>query len=514
MDEERRSLELARLLYGGEAGRGEAMGERMRRWGEAFEAWLEERKTRFSPKVGKEAHHAWKDFLGYTRKPPWEVRVEDIEAYIQALKKRGLSTGTIHKRLTGLAKFYKHCQEQGIDAECGGEFNPVAGASRPRLTPYEKANFLSEEEEAALLEAIRRDPSPTGKRDYALFLTLLTTGLRAGEVRKLRWGALEVEEGRARIRLERGGRVEIAAVREEAWEAIQVYLEASGRLAEIKPEDYVFAPGKEPLVREAGGRAEDWEGKRPLSADEVHYLLKLYAGWAGLKAKEITCHTLRHTAAMRQAERGKALEATQAFLGRKSAGKTKEYLERLAEKPKGQLRKRKKSLWKKGQIPARGPDRAQPRNHRALKHGLSARYLPELEWLEEKGIRLEGLDREILRQKVVMRRVLMVWSETMSVEEKIRLLKVMGIASLRLRRRMVARWKLREAAKRAEWDEALYQAIQELGEEWGLKSKRAWESERALESERAWESVSALESGRASESEDALKSSRGGEKEN
>ena len=494
MTEKWRSLELAWLLYGDEAGGGEAMGERMRRWGEAFEAWLEERKTRFSPNVGKEAHNAWKDFLGYTRKPPWEVRVEDIEAYIQALKKRGLSIGTIHKRLTGLAKFYEHCQEHGIGAICGGECNPVAGASRPRLTQYERANFLSEEEEAALLEAIRRDPSPTGKRDYALFLTLLTTGLRAGEVRKLQWGALVVEGGKARIRLEGGGRVQLVAVPKAAWEAIQVYLEASGRLAEIKSGDYVFAPGKEPLVREAGGRAEDWEGKKPLSADEMHYLLKLYAGWAGLKAKEITCHTLRHTAAMRQAERGEAVEAVQAFLDRKSAGKTKEYLERLAEKPKGQLRKRKKAVWKKGHIPARGPGRAQPRNHRALKHGLSARYLPELEWLEEKGIRFEGLDREIVRLKVVMRRVLMLWSETMSVEEKIRQLKVMGTASVRLRRRMVARWKLREAARQAEWDEALNQAIQELLEEWGRKDRGAWESERA------------------SESEDALKSSRGGEK--
>ena len=495
MDEEKRSLELVRLLYGDEGGEGQAMGERMRRWGEAFETWLEERKTRFSPNVGKEAYNAWEDFLGFTQKPPWEVRVEDIEVYVEALKKRGLSIGTIHKRLTGLAKFYEHCQERGIEAECGGVFNPVAGASRPRLTQYEKANFLSEEEEAALLEAIRRDPTPTGKRDYALFLTLLSTGLRAGEVRKLQWGALEVEEGKIRIKLERGGRVEMAEAREAVWEAIQVYLEASGRRAEIKPGDYVFAPGKEPLVREAGGRAEDWAGERPLSKDELHYLLKLYAGWAGLKAKEITCHTLRHTAAMRQAERGEGVEAVQVFLDRKNAGKTKEYLERLAEKPKGQLRKRKKSLWKKGQIPRRGPDRAQPRNHRALKHGLSARYLPELECLEEQGIRLEGLDREIVRQRVVMRRVLMVWSERMSVEEKIRLLKVMGTASVRLRKRMVTRRKLREAAKQAEWDEAFHQAIEELLEEWGRGKKGAWES------------IGASESVSASESE------RGGEKE-
>src|SRR3989304_2273572 len=162
--------------------------------------------------------------------------------------------GTIHKRLTGLAKFYQHGQEGGSEAECGGVFNPVAGASRPRLTQYEKANFLSAEEEAALLGAIRREPTPTGKRDYALFLTLLSTGLRAGEGRKWQWGALEVEEGKIRIKLERGGRIEMAEAREAVWEAIQVYLEASGRRAEIKPGDYVFAPGKEPLGRAAGGR--------------------------------------------------------------------------------------------------------------------------------------------------------------------------------------------------------------------------------------------------------------------
>ena len=80
-----------------------------------------------------------------------------------------------------------------------------------------------------------------------------------------------------------------------------------------------------------------------------------------------------------------------------------------------------------------------------------------------------------------MRRVLMVWSERMSVEEKIRLLKVMGTASVRLRRRMGARWKLREAAKQAEWDEAVDQAIEELGEEWGLESNRASESVRGGE---------------------------------
>jgi integrase len=84
----------------------------------------------------------------------------------------------------------------------------------------------------------------------------------------------------------------------EVWEEMRVYLKAAGRIDVIQAEEYIFAPSKAALVREAGGEAEDWAGGRPLSLDQLHYLVKLYAEWAGLKAEEITCHTLRHPAKM------------------------------------------------------------------------------------------------------------------------------------------------------------------------------------------------------------------------
>jgi hypothetical protein len=62
-------------------------------------------------------------------------------------------------------------------------------------------------------------------------------------------------------------------------EAMQVYLEASGRRGATQVEEYVFSPSKEPLVREAGGKADDWAAKRSLSMDQLHYLSKLFTGW-------------------------------------------------------------------------------------------------------------------------------------------------------------------------------------------------------------------------------------------
>ncbi|HLE14116.1 MAG TPA: site-specific integrase, partial [Anaerolineales bacterium] len=135
-DEKQKSYELIELLERAEFEDEAIRGARMRRWAEAFEAWLEERRSRFSRNVGEDSFTAWREFLAYLRKPPWEARAEDVEAYVATLQERGASTGTIQKRLTGLAKFYAYCQKEGIDPECGEGFNPAAKARRPSIQRY------------------------------------------------------------------------------------------------------------------------------------------------------------------------------------------------------------------------------------------------------------------------------------------------------------------------------------------------------------------------------------------
>ncbi len=120
------SSELIRLLYGDEAEGAIQPEERLRRWADPFDAWSDERSTGFNLNVGEDSYTAWKEFLAFTLKAPWDIQVEDVEAYIKALKGEGLRAGTIHKRLTGLKKFYEHCQENGIDALCEAGFNPAA----------------------------------------------------------------------------------------------------------------------------------------------------------------------------------------------------------------------------------------------------------------------------------------------------------------------------------------------------------------------------------------------------
>jgi site-specific recombinase XerD len=57
------------------------------------------------------------EFLAFTHKAPWEMQVEDVEAYVESLKEGGLRAGTILGRLAALSKFYEHCQAQGSTGE-------------------------------------------------------------------------------------------------------------------------------------------------------------------------------------------------------------------------------------------------------------------------------------------------------------------------------------------------------------------------------------------------------------
>jgi hypothetical protein len=104
------------------------------------------------------------------------------------------------------------------------------------------------------------------------------------------------------------------------------------------------------------------------------------------------------------------------------------------------------------EIPSRGPHRGGPRNHHALRHGLYAKYLPELEWLDEKGIKLRGMDRASMRWRIVMRRSMIVGDDVRNLKDALRLLKVMGIASFRLRKALKIKAELKQAQTKLRWE--------------------------------------------------------------
>jgi integrase len=460
MHENKKPLELLELLN---LDPGPVIEGRLLRWAQAFESWIAERRARFGPDVAPASLNAWREFLAFCGKPPWEATTADVEGYVGALTKRKLQPGTISHRLARLANFYQYCQAHAVDPQCEAGFNPVAAVSRPEPPPLEKARYLTLSEEASLLAAIRRDPSLLGKRDYALFLLLLRTGWKAGDVRQLKWGDLSWGAGERQRRALLGsggaGTGDRGRLPGEVLAAIREYLEASGRLAGMLPDDYIFVPSHEALLHQSGNRAEDWDSRRPLSKSQLRKLLKQHAERAGLKAARINCHTLRHTSAMRQVEAGASLEAVGATLRMQQAVHIKNYLNHLSIKPKGRLRARKRLDPATGElvppgseeIPSRGPRRAQRKNHLALRHGFYAKYLPEFEWLAEDGREPQGMDRAIMRWRIVMRRILIVGDGVDNLEDAMRYLKLTGLAAHRLCRALKVQQEMRDLQMQLRW---------------------------------------------------------------
>jgi hypothetical protein len=135
------------------------------------------------------------------------------------------------------------------------------------------------------------------------------------------------------------------------------------------------------------------------------------------------------------------------------------YLRRLAKRPKGRLRAPKRIDPATGElvppgseeIPSRAPFRAGPRNHLGLKHGFYAKYLPEFEWLAEEGIEPQGMDRAIMRWRIVMRRVMIVGADVDNLKDAMRYLKIIGYASVRLCKALKFQQQMRDLKVQLQW---------------------------------------------------------------
>jgi integrase len=507
MEASRKIPELMRMMFGEQAYTMRATaGERLVRWAEAFEAWLGEREANYGRSTRSMAQVGWRELLALRCKAPWEVEESDVLAFEKELEKRQLRPASINQRITALSKFYDFCATHGVDPEWSSQpgCNPAKRVPRRKERKYDQAHYLSREEAQALLGAIDRDESALGKRDYALALGVLEAGMRIGELRSLRWGEIQAEEGgnpasppyqggsETHAGEERGNPADLAGegeavtpdpspilgegkmggnlpyppyqggwaalgegqrrvrLPERAWEAIQEYLRAAGRWGKMRAEAFIFAPLASPLEEGLGEKAEDWAEDRPMTMALAKFVLKRYARAAGLKPELVTWTSLRHTAAMLRVDAGDEAEAINEFLGRENVEKTRAYIEKLIDQER-------KSSWDEngpGEAIQRGPNRAQPGNQQALKHGFYANRKAE-------GGK-EGLEAEIAYFRQIMARVSEMLDEPMEASEFMRLVDVYGMAITRLGNLMKTQKKLGEGSLENTIAEALREVAVEL----------------------------------------------------
>jgi integrase len=263
-------------------------------------------------------------FFRDTGKLPAEVEPADVQGWLVGLSQSGISPGTCYQHACLLSSFYSWAMR---DTELGRHVrgNP-ARLARPRAPkPYqtESVKSLSDGEVGALVSAVRRRAQSgdiVGKRDYALLLLFLATGLRRSEAIALR--GKEVHPGETLV-LEyraKGGDYRSREVREpQVGEALLDYLNAAGRLHALKTDAPLWT-------------RHDRAGK-PGEALSSHCFvknLKKYAKEAGIDNFHL--HRTRHTFARIVSEFTGDITATQNALDHQNRSTTRVYVQRIAVK--------------------------------------------------------------------------------------------------------------------------------------------------------------------------------------
>jgi site-specific recombinase XerD len=249
----------------------------------------------------------------HIKRAPFELCLEDIDTsflgkFLEHLERqRQNSIRTRNNRLSALHAFFRYVSlsEPAFALHCQRVL--AIPAKRYDRGPVE---FLTEEETAALVTAPNLE-TWIGRRDHALLLLAIQTGLRNSEITSLCRHDVELGTG-AHVRcLGKGRKMRCTPLRPDVLAVLKEWL--SGQDGD--PGDPLFPSSR-------GGR---------LSADALQRLVAKYVAIAGrtcpsLAGKSITPHSLRHSAAMDLLRRGVDLSVIALWLGHESIETTQIYL--------------------------------------------------------------------------------------------------------------------------------------------------------------------------------------------
>lgn len=273
----------------------------------------------------KAKREAVASFFKYASLHPAEVKSADIERWRAHLEGRGFKPATVYARISRLSSFYEWVMKQPTLGRYITS-NPARLAMPKCPKPYqtESTKALDDEQMTALLKVVRKKSEAgeiTGKRDYALLLFFITTGMRRQEVIGLRGTDLEMREGDfvVRCRVKGGDYVGRAVSDPSVRHALFGYLEACGRANALGSERPLWTR------HDRAGRPG-----APLTSHAFDKNLKRYAREAGLGRVHI--HQTRHTFARIVAEETGSIVETQDALGHKNLATTRVYVGRIAVK--------------------------------------------------------------------------------------------------------------------------------------------------------------------------------------
>ncbi|MBN1663519.1 MAG: site-specific tyrosine recombinase XerD [Deltaproteobacteria bacterium] len=229
------------------------------------------------------------------------IAPDDVIAYLESLRRIGLSATSMNRNLSAIRGFYKYLiREQKIDLDPAANITSAKTWMRlPDTLSQEEMNLLLAQPGSASVSAVR---------DKAMLELMYATGIRVSELISLTINAMNWQVGYVTA-LGKGGKERIVPVGKSAYECLTEYVE------QARPALLAGRKSTVLFLNKSG---------KGLTRQGFWKIVKKYAASAGLQ-KKIHPHTFRHSFATHLLEGGADLRAVQVMLGHVDIATTQIY---------------------------------------------------------------------------------------------------------------------------------------------------------------------------------------------
>lgn len=236
-----------------------------------------------------------KQFVLWIDVPLEQVTRDNLVDYVDHLISKKSKPKTINCHISCVRAFYEYLEREDALKVA----NPVRKGYCLRL-PQPLPRFLNDDEVIKLFEVIKT------RRDRAVFMLMLRTGLRVEEVSRLTVGAVDLKGNKIFVHQGKGGRDRVVYISSDAHQTLVEYL--SHRPPTRSKGLFLVEKG---ICRGS-----------PISVRGIQKRIEYYSGKAGLK---VSCHQLRHTMATQLLNADTGLSTIQDLLGHQLIATTQRY---------------------------------------------------------------------------------------------------------------------------------------------------------------------------------------------
>ena len=231
---------------------------------------------------------------GLGKTEPEGITTEDLQGFMEKLAKENYTPKSISRKTNSTKTYFKFLKSQGYSKE-----DAAAGLIHPKFE-NKPPRILTKLEYRALRDAARQDI-----RMFSVIEMLLQTGVRIGELAKIRVEDLDLTNFTVHVPPFEDTRERIIPLNKPAYDAVSKYLE-------IRPKTQNHAL----FITKTG---------RPLLIRNIRAAIDRYFRIAGVKMAKV--NDLRHTWVAHQLSSGVSLVTVSKLAGHKRLSTTERYLQ-------------------------------------------------------------------------------------------------------------------------------------------------------------------------------------------